>query len=98
MKFSIGDVVISVAGHDVGSIYVVVGESQDRILLSDGNIKKLEDPKKKNPAHVILMTKGDPQVEKMITEQTGPFYRPGKTYNAFIRKLIKAAASQTNNN
>ena len=98
MKFSIGDVVISIAGHDVGSIYVVVGESQDRILLSDGNIKKLEDPKKKNPAHIILMTKGDPEVQKMIIEQTGPFYRPGKTYNAFIRKLIKNAASQTNNN
>ena len=98
MEFSIGDVVISIAGHDVGSIYVVVGECQDRILLSDGKIKKLEDPKKKNPAHVILMTKGDPKVRMMITEQTGPFYRPGKTYNAFIRKLIKNAASQTNNN
>ena len=98
MKFSIGDVVISVAGHDVGSIYVVVGEDSDRVLLSDGRLKKLEDPKKKNPAHLILMTKANSDVAQMIVEQTGPFYKPGGTYNAFIRKIIKAAAAESNNN
>ena len=38
----------SLAGHDKGKQYVVVGQEQDSFLLVNGTTKLLEKPKKKN--------------------------------------------------
>ena len=43
---------ISLAGHDKGSVYVIVDEADGRICLADGRTKTLQKPKRKNPSHV----------------------------------------------
>ncbi|MCM1308349.1 MAG: KOW domain-containing RNA-binding protein [Butyrivibrio sp.] len=41
----------SKAGHDSGTVYVVVG-NRDGIYVCDGRRRLLSNPKKKNPAHL----------------------------------------------
>ena len=48
-----GQIVISKAGHDKGTVYAVIKETSDGIYLADGAGRKCENPKKKNPKHVI---------------------------------------------
>ena len=45
-------VVMSLAGHDKGTLYVVVGESENKLLLCDGKNKLLKSPKSKNKKHL----------------------------------------------
>ena len=46
------DVVVSLAGHDRGKLFQVVGAGEDRVLLCDGRNRRLENPKGKSPKHV----------------------------------------------
>lgn len=48
----LGQVVESIVGRDAGTIYLVVGFQERRLLLSDGREKKVGKPKKKNIRHV----------------------------------------------
>lgn len=48
----LGQVVESTIGRDAGTIYLVVGFQERRLLLSDGREKKVRKPKKKNNRHV----------------------------------------------
>jgi len=52
-----GQFVISKAGHDKDTIYVVVAEEKDFVYLSDGRLKPPERPKKKNKRHVQPMNR-----------------------------------------
>lgn len=49
---NIGDVVVSLKGHDEGSLYVVTGVEGNSALLCDGKRKLLKCPKKKNRKHL----------------------------------------------
>ena len=51
----IGEFAISLAGHDKGQMYLIVGEEADMVWLVDGKIRKLENPKKKKKKHVQLI-------------------------------------------
>ena len=42
----------SLAGHDRGTVFCVVGETEDAFLLADGKGRTLAEPKKKNRRHV----------------------------------------------
>ena len=46
---------VSLAGHDKGKCYVVLGQENGFFQLSDGKYKPLERPKKKNQKHVQLI-------------------------------------------
>ena len=46
------DVVMSLAGHDAGKFFMVVGAEKERILLCDGRNRRLQNPKCKSPRHV----------------------------------------------
>lgn len=48
----IGQLAISKAGHDKGTLYVVVGQERDFVYLCDGRLKTPEKPKKKRLKHV----------------------------------------------
>lgn len=48
----IGQLVYSKAGHDKGTLYVIVGEEEEFVYLSDGRLKKPEAPKKKRRKHI----------------------------------------------
>ncbi|MBE7034463.1 MAG: hypothetical protein E7406_09595 [Ruminococcaceae bacterium] len=79
---NIGDVVVSLKGHDRGSFYVVIGVEDDSILLCDGKRKLLSDPKKKNIKH--LNTTG----EKVDLSSYTPLY------DAHIRKALKKVSKE----
>ena len=49
----IGRTVVSLAGHDKGSLYTVIGEECGMVLLADGKSRRLVKPKRKNIKHVL---------------------------------------------
>lgn len=57
----------SLAGHDKDEIYLIIGEDVDCVILSDGRLKKIDDPKKKNKKHiqVIKQYAGDNLMKKI---------------------------------
>ena len=51
-EIGIGNVVMSTQGRDKGMYFVVVSLGKDVVYLSDGGMRKLSAPKKKNVKHV----------------------------------------------
>ncbi len=52
MEFVSGMVVISSAGHDGGTWFVVTGADERYVYIADGKERKLEKPKRKNKKHI----------------------------------------------
>ena len=52
MDFKVGQVVLSLAGHDKGELLVVAGTENNRVLICDGKGRGLQNPKHKNPKHL----------------------------------------------
>ena len=48
----VGDIVVSLCGHDIGEWYVVFEVSNNYVYLVDGKTKPLQKPKKKKIKHV----------------------------------------------
>ena len=54
-KITLGQIVHSKAGRDKGNFFIVVGMSGDEyVLISDGDIRKIENPKKKKVKHLVF--------------------------------------------
>lgn len=51
----IGGVCKSTQGRDEGRYYIICGIEKDAVLVTDGNFKKLQSPKKKNVKHLYLL-------------------------------------------
>ena len=47
-----GQFATSKAGHDKGTLYMIVAEEEDFVYLSDGRLKEPGKPKKKNRRHI----------------------------------------------
>ena len=47
-----GQIVRSLAGHDKGSLYYVVGEEGEFLFLANGKQRKVSSPKRKKRRHV----------------------------------------------
>lgn len=62
----------SLAGHDKGQLYVVVGADEKNLFLADGRIKTLQKPKQKNRRHVQLV---HTHVEKLYEALAGREWR-----------------------
>ena len=43
------------AGHDQGNLYIIVAEDEKSVYLSDGRLKPVEHPKKKNRRHIQII-------------------------------------------
>lgn len=52
-----GYLVYSMAGHDKGRVYAVISENDTYVWLADGDIRTMENLKKKNRKHVQLINK-----------------------------------------
>ena len=53
VPMDVGQVVVSTAGHDKGRTYVVIGCSGgDYVLVTDGRIRPVANPKKKKIRHL----------------------------------------------
>jgi len=55
---SIGQIVRSKAGRDQGRVFVVVANSDDsHVMIADGDLRKIEKPKKKKIKHLQKINK-----------------------------------------
>lgn len=80
---TIGQVVKSRAGRDKGNIFLVVDVVDDEyVLISDGDIRKLDNPKKKKIKHLIVYS-------TVIDELNEKILGGIKINNAYIRKLLE---------
>ncbi|MBQ7884524.1 MAG: hypothetical protein IJ318_00300 [Clostridia bacterium] len=78
----IGDIVISLCGHDMGEWYVVEQVLNEYVFLVDGKNKPIEKPKKKKAKHVLATGHfAESMAEKLLSKQSA--------CNAEIRKTIK---------
>ena len=79
----IGQFAVSKAGHDKGSLYVVVAQEGEYVFLCDGKTKTPENPKKKKVKHIqpVRETVNEELLQKL---QTG-----AKIYPEEIRYAVK---------
>jgi ribosomal protein L14E/L6E/L27E len=81
---SIGQIVISAAGRDKGYKFVVLCIIDDKyVYISDGDIRKLENPKKKKLKHLKKLN----YVAESIKDKLESC---DKLSNSEIRKLLKS--------
>lgn len=82
----LGRVVYSKSGRDQGKMFVIVQEVNDRfVMLADGDLRKIENPKLKNICHI--------QFTKMKAEEVLEHLARGeKPADHLIRKSIKRLA------
>ena len=52
MENLIGNLVLSTHGRDKNNIYLVLQNENNYVLLVDGNLRKMANPKKKNIRHI----------------------------------------------
>lgn len=68
-EFEKGSFCKSIAGHDIGTVYIIV-ETENGIKVADGKYKKLENPKFKNLKHLKLIDYKDKTLaEKFATSK-----------------------------
>ena len=78
----IGQFVFSKAGHDKDSLYVVVAEEGDFVMLSDGRLKPVGNPKKKRRKHIQ-------PVNKVVGEELLAALQQGTARDEQIKYAIK---------
>ena len=80
---------LATAGHDRGTMYLVLKEDGGSVLLADGKQRKLARPKRKNRKHVMVLPEG-------LTEAvSGKLHQP-LTDAALRRALAEARARRGN--
>ena len=79
---------LATAGHDRGTLYLVLGEDGDRLLLADGKLRKLSSPKRKNRKHVMFLP-------GLLEAVSGKLREP-LTDAALRRALAEAGARRAN--
>lgn len=79
----IGMLAFSKAGHDKDTVYVIVGEEKEFVYLSDGRLKSVEAPKKKNKRHIQI-------VKRVMDEDVAKRLQQGDPVrDEEIKKIIK---------
>jgi ribosomal protein L14E/L6E/L27E len=79
----IGSVVISTSGRDKGSYFFVYRIDGDYVFLVDGDIRKIERPKKKKLKHVEPTAFFDENIAEKIIKKN-------KITNQELKKALKA--------
>lgn len=50
--FAVGDLVVSLKGHDEGRLFIITAIEDGRAVISDGKLRKTADKKTKNFKHI----------------------------------------------
>lgn len=64
MNYEAGQIVKSLAGHDKDCIYMIVRAEGSFIWVADGKRRRLENPKRKNTAHVQIIKVYVPEADR----------------------------------
>ncbi|MGO1369114.1 MAG: hypothetical protein ACTHVE_00520 [Senegalia sp. (in: firmicutes)] len=87
-KLKLGQVVISNAGRDSDKYFIVVDIiDKDYILLVDGDLRKLDNPKKKKIKHIKKTNTIFNEIDQKIKAKE-------KFNNAYIRKLLASLVKE----
>ena len=78
----VGDVVLSTAGRDRDGYYIVTKVEGEYVYLVDGDLRKVENPKKKKMKHIVLTEFSD-------DEMTDRLVKNNKVTNHDIKKCLK---------
>ena len=83
-EIAVGQVVMSKAGRDKGRIFLV-HEIIDReyVFIIDGDLRKLDNPKRKKIKHLIIY-------KTILSELEDKIENNIKINDAYIRKLLEA--------
>lgn len=84
----IGQLVVSKAGHDKGTVYVIVGQKEEFLYVSDGKRKLPGTPKKKRRKHIQPINEWV-DGELLVRLQNG-----GTVYPEEIKYVLKQYACQ----
>ena len=49
-----GQIVFSKSGRDKGMAFIIVDFDESYVYVVDGKLRKLENPKRKNPVHIQI--------------------------------------------
>jgi len=81
--YGLGSIVVSIAGRDKGKLLVIIGIVDEAfVLVADGDLRKVEKPKKKKLKHIKATGKCDTEL--------GDKLRKGIVVtNAEIKKILK---------
>lgn len=89
MDYGTGDVIRSIAGHDKGKCFIVIATEGKFILAADGRTKTVDQPKLKNPKHVLKIGTIDSEDAKALVGRTGYFAVSAGTSDSRIRRLLR---------
>lgn len=78
---------ISMAGHDRGTLYAVMGEDERGLLLCDGRLRTLDRPKYKKKKHVQKITHLNTELEALMKDIRN---------DADIRSLLRTKKNTVN--
>lgn len=67
-RYEVGKMVKSMAGHDDSKVYVIIKSDDEYVYLSDGDLKTIDNPKKKKKRHVQIINQIDDELLKIIAE------------------------------
>lgn len=67
-SYEVGKMVKSMAGHDDSKLYVIIKSDKEYVYLSDGDLKKIDNPKKKKKKHVQIINQIDDELLKIIAD------------------------------
>ncbi|HEY8363208.1 MAG TPA: KOW domain-containing RNA-binding protein [Tissierellaceae bacterium] len=82
-EITIGQVVKSRAGRDKGRVFLVLDIIDDQyVLIVDGDLRKLEKPKKKKIKHLMVYNTVIKEFEEKLKSKQG-------INDAYIRKLLE---------
>lgn len=79
----------SLAGHDHGKVYVVVGLTPDTAYLADGEGKTAASPKKKNRKHIaVIHERCEDTADDQVIRKTLKEYRKKTERNEGCQKQM----------
>lgn len=81
VEYRRGSFARSLAGHDCGSVFIILEETGEYVVLADGKSRTLEKPKKKKKKHIQVMYPGKETLSPAPT-------------NEEIRRLIREAVCE----
>lgn len=80
MKLSVGDIVTSIQGRDIGTKYVVWSIEGNTLFLVNGKQRKIVNPKKKKTIHVAFYNKSEILIQNLKLNK--------KINDAYLRKVL----------
>jgi ribosomal protein L14E/L6E/L27E len=81
MEIKAGSIVRSIAGRDKGDLFVVLSREDEFVYLANGELRKVDRPKKKKLKHI----QGSEKMSEFIAKKLETV---GKVTNSEVRKAL----------